>query len=254
MFVQEYLRRILYSGDINVSLEVLRNLQKTHLFSVPFENLDIHNKIPILLDLDLFYQKIIINHRGGFCYELNGLFYELLSQLGFKSKMVSARVFNSNSKQFGHEFDHMAIIANLDNKEYLVDVGFGEFAQYPLLVQLDIVQSDPRGQFLIKRWDEDSLVVLNMTDGKEVFEYLFTRKERRLSEFGKMCDYHQTNPDSHFTQNRLISRPTEKGRITISGNTIKISEEGKIVEEITFEEEEFGRYFEKWFNNKEVIK
>ena len=254
VFVKEYLQRINYSGELMVSHESLRNLQKAHLFSVPFENLDIHNKIPIKLDLDLLYEKIIINHRGGFCYELNGLFNELLRQIGFKSRMVSARVLNSETGQFGEEFDHMAIIVDLDNKEYLVDVGFGEFARYPLLIQLDVVQSDPRGQFLIKYWNNDSLIVLKTTNGKEVPEYLFTREERRLSEYAEMCDYHQTSPYSHFTQNKLISRPTEKGRITISGNTVKISEEGKMVKEITFEDGEFERYYKKCFNNKEGIK
>ena len=57
--------------------------------NVPFENLDIQNKIKI--DLDNLFDKIVIRNRGGFCYELNGLFYKLLKQIGFAVRMVSAR-------------------------------------------------------------------------------------------------------------------------------------------------------------------
>ena len=64
--------------------KVLKNLQKAHLLNVPFENLDVHNSIPIILDIENIYQKVVLQNRGGFCYELNGLFYEL----SYGSKIV----------------------------------------------------------------------------------------------------------------------------------------------------------------------
>src|SRR5574342_783566 len=103
MNVTEYLERITYSGEHKPSLETLNELQAAHLLTVPFENLDIHNKIKI--NLAHSYDKRITRRRGGFCYELNGLFFGLLKEVGFNVKMVSARVYDAE-KGFGPEFDH----------------------------------------------------------------------------------------------------------------------------------------------------
>ena len=80
MEIAAYLSRIQYQGGLEPNLENLRNLQVAHLLHVPFENLDIHRKVEI--DLEGSYEKIVKRNRGGFCYELNGLFYELLEALG----------------------------------------------------------------------------------------------------------------------------------------------------------------------------
>jgi len=131
MNIHEYLNRIKYEGDMTPGLKLLQGLQKSHLMTVPFENLDIHYGNPIELDLGSFYRKIIIQKRGGFCYELNSLFQTLLDLLGFESKIISARVYDSQKNDFGEQYDHLAVIVTLDSKEYFVDVGFGEFACDP---------------------------------------------------------------------------------------------------------------------------
>ena len=128
----------------------MKFLQQQHLLNVPFENLDIHWKRPILLDTAKFYKKIVNEKRGGFCYELNGLFCELLNELGFSSKMVSARVATSNG-EFSAEYDHLAILTKIDGEDFLVDVGFGDFTAEPLRLVLDIEQTDENGIFLIRK-------------------------------------------------------------------------------------------------------
>ena len=120
MDINKYLERIHYSGPLAPTLEVLSKLQLAHLMTVPFENLDIHTNTKI--DLNHLFDKIVTRNRGGFCYELNGLFYELLTETGFAVKMVSARVHDGKG-DFSPEFDHMALIVNLDNENYLV-MGF----------------------------------------------------------------------------------------------------------------------------------
>ena len=130
MHKELYLERMGFRESTEPGLESLTQLQEAHLLNIPFENLDIHYGIPIELDIDKIYQKIIIDKRGGFCYELNGLFYELITAIGFKAKRVSARVFNKE-KGYGPEFDHLAIIVDISGVEYLSDVGFGEFTFAP---------------------------------------------------------------------------------------------------------------------------
>jgi len=74
MVIQAYLQRINYTGPLVPSAETLRLLQVAHLQTVPFENLSIHSGEPIVLDDEALFEKIVRRRRGGFCYELNGLF------------------------------------------------------------------------------------------------------------------------------------------------------------------------------------
>ena len=98
-----YLQRINYDGPLTPSAETLRQLHLAHLLSVPFENLSIHWHEPIVLDDDALFEKIVRRRRGGFCYELNGLFAGLLRTLGFQVTMLSAEVANDEG-EFGAAF------------------------------------------------------------------------------------------------------------------------------------------------------
>ena len=220
---EKYLDRIKYLEYPEPNLSTLRKLQKTHLLNVPFENLDIHNDVSIDLSIDNIFDKIVNQNRGGFCYELNGLYYELLIALGFDAVRVSARVYDQNNG-YGKEFDHFAIIVTINNTKYLTDVGFGEFAFEPLEIKLEITQKDERGYYLLDTYENKYFRVNKVENEQLIPEYIFSETERAFSEFEGMCNYHQTSPDSHFTSKRLITLPTENGRITISGNTLKIKE------------------------------
>ena len=128
-----YLNRINYSGAVTPSAETLRQLQLHHLWAVPFENLSIHSAEPIILNDAALFDKIVVRRRGGFCYELNGLFAALLRQLGFEVQMLSASVANSEG-EWGPEFDHMTLLVSLDER-WLVDVGFGDSFVEPLRLE-----------------------------------------------------------------------------------------------------------------------
>src|ERR1051325_2140988 len=73
--------------------ETLHALQLAHLTTVPFENLSIHLGEPIPLTEDALYDKIVERRRGGFCYEVNGLFAALLTHLGYSLTMHEVRVY-----------------------------------------------------------------------------------------------------------------------------------------------------------------
>jgi N-hydroxyarylamine O-acetyltransferase len=179
---EEYLRRIgIEKTNVEANLENLKFLQRQHLLHVPFENLDIHWTRPIVLENKAFYGKIVGGGRGGFCYELNGLFYELLASIGFQSKRISAKVSTGNG-EFGAEYDHLAIIAKIDGKEYLVDVGFGDFTAEPLEFVLETEQQDRNGVFLIRKFDENYFEVVKKDEGIWKSEYIFTPLARNLTE------------------------------------------------------------------------
>src|SRR5271170_4644175 len=94
--VPAYLDRIAYAGPLAPTVDVLRDLHRAHLFSVPCENLDIALGRQIVCDENAFIRKIVERRRGGFCYELNGAFAALLRAIGFRVTLLSARVFRED--------------------------------------------------------------------------------------------------------------------------------------------------------------
>lgn len=238
---KEYLKIIEYDKPVKADLNTLTGLHKSHLFHIPFENLSIHSGQKILLEKDSLSNKILNYRRGGYCYELNGMFYFLLKETGFKVKMISARV-NNGKGGWGDEFDHLAMIVSL-NDEWLVDVGFGDNFIEPKKFELETVQKDPNGFYKITKYNENYFELLRSSDGlKFSGEYIFTLKERKWKEFEGMNTYHQTSPDSHFTKNKICTIATDKGRITLSGSKIKITENGL--------KKEIGLNNEKEFEDK----
>lgn len=158
MELRTYLKRLHYQKEIKVSKEVLWDLQKAHLLTVPVENLDIHYQQEINLDLETVFDKIVLNKRGGFCYELNGLFYELLKTIGFEAKMVSGRVATAEGT-YGPEYDHLAIVVRIEGVDYLVDVGFGRFSLAPLEIQMQVLIVDALGVFQFDIYKEEYLQI-----------------------------------------------------------------------------------------------
>ena len=215
MDVEAYLRRIGYDGPRDPSAETLRKLHRKHLYTVPFENLDIALGIPIHLDLDGLFDKIVYRKRGGFCYELNGLFYALLKALGFRVEMLSARV-RSADGSFSREFDHMLLKVTLEEESWIADVGFGDSSLDPVAMR----PADPKDwgpEFAVLPANEAWDLVRRQVDGSHIPAYRFTQIPRQLNDFSEMCLFHQTSPESHFTQNRVCTKALPNGRLTISG-------------------------------------
>jgi N-hydroxyarylamine O-acetyltransferase len=225
MDIGQYLERMGYEGSREPGLVTLRALHRRHIESIPFENLDIHSQRPIVLDEAAFFEKIIRQRRGGFCYELNGLFAALLRALGFQVTYLSGRVSSDGVRDTGPEFDHLLLEVTW-NGSWLVDVGFGDAFAEPLplapgswVSQDKMFRLEPRGG--------DWALWQEKPDGGWTLLYVFSRVPRRLEEFSEMCRYHQTSPDSVFRKNRLCTRKTATGRVTLSGRNLIITREGQ---------------------------
>ena len=245
MNVPAYLRRIGYSGPITATLETLRSIHRAHLETVPFENLDISFKRPIVLDQDRFVHKIVEEKRGGFCYELNGALAALLREMGYHVTLLSARAPHKDGSP-GPEFDHLALRVDLDDP-WLVDVGFGECFLEPLLLKPGIEQEQDQGSFRIKDEGSSLSVERQQPDGSWKTEYLFTMMPRQLGDFADMCHYHQTSPESHFTQKRLCTLATRRGRITLSDMKLIVTENGNRQESNLGSEEEWRKVLKQHF-------
>jgi len=243
---QDYLERLGYRGPLRPSLETLRELHKKHLFSVPFENLDIQLGRPIVLSEEAFYEKIIIHHRGGFCYELNGSFAALLTRLGFKVTTLSARVAGKNGG-FSPEFDHMTLLVALKNR-WLADVGFGDSFTEPKRLDYSGPQSDNgrvyrithrSGGRLLSRWDAEKKLWAP--------QYMFGLRPRKLEDFVRRSRYQQTSPNSHFKKGRLCTLLTRNGRVTLTDTKLIVTRRRRRLQRPVKSRGEFDKLLRKWF-------
>ncbi|WP_315987657.1 arylamine N-acetyltransferase [Actinomadura sp. HBU206391] len=212
-----YLARIGVPRPPSADIDALRELQRAHLATVPFENLSIHLGEPIVLDEPALLAKVVDRRRGGFCYELNGAFAALLTALGYRVTLLSARVFAGDKA--GPPFDHLVLRVDLA-EPWLVDVGFGAFSHHPLRMDARSDQHDPGGVFQVVEHQGpgghgDLDVIMDGTP-----QYRLDRRPYELGDFIPTCWWQQTSPRSHFTRSLTCSLLTESGRVTLSGTRL----------------------------------
>ncbi len=224
MNIDAYLRRIEYNGPRGATCETLRELHRQHLFTVPFENLDIPLGSPIRLDFRQIYDKVVTRRRGGFCYELNGLFGELLSAMGFPVQMLSARVRREDGG-FGPEFDHMLLKVELE-EPWLVDVGFGDSFVDPIVFRAGGADQVNGHRYVVAAAGEEWHLLREDEKG-QVPLYAFRDVPRVLSDYGEMCSFHQVSPESHFTKSWICSRATSDGRVTLANMRLIVTRGGR---------------------------
>jgi len=235
MDIDSYLKRIGYRGSREPTAETLRRIHRAHMLAVPFENLDIHLGRPIALSLSSFYDKIVRRRRGGFCYELNGLFGWLLEQLGFTVMILSARVFYN--AQAGPEFDHLVLLIDIEER-LLADVGYGDLFLEPL--RLDAGKEDIQYGSSYRLTDSDSEKTLQRRRESDWEpQYIVSLTPHRLDEFSAMCLHQQTSPESIFTQKVVCSLATQNGRITLTNDHLITTIEGRSKKRVIASAEEY---------------
>jgi N-hydroxyarylamine O-acetyltransferase len=244
MDVEQYLRRIEYDGPCQPSSAALRGLHRQHLFTVPFENLDIALQTPIVLDPASIYDKIVRRHRGGFCYELNGLFCELLIALGFQVQMLSARV-RRDDGGFGPEFDHMLLRVDLE-EPWLVDVGFGDSFVDPIVFRAGGADQVNGHRYLVSPF-EDRWQLLREDENGNMPLYLFRDVPRLIGDYEEMSKFHQTSPESGFTKRWICSKATPDGRITITNRRLIISAGSRREESVLRTDDEIRQCLRDYF-------
>jgi N-hydroxyarylamine O-acetyltransferase len=246
MDIQAYLKRINCTGCRAPTLETLKQLQVAHLLTVPFENLSIHAGQPIILEDEALFDKIVLQRRGGFCYELNGLFAALLRAVGFDVNMLSAQVAKEGGG-FSPDFDHMTLMVKLEQR-WLVDVGFGDSFHKPLLLDSREVQIQGKRAYRIIE-DDTHLLLMERKYGEGWQpQYRFFLEPYNYPDFVERCSYHQTSPQSHFTQKRICSRATPDGRVTLEENRLIITANDHKREEHTVtSKQEYGSLLYEYF-------
>ncbi|MCG7345724.1 arylamine N-acetyltransferase [Sporosarcina sp. ACRSL] len=222
MDIEKYLDRF-HAVREQPSLQQLKDLQSLHMTEIPFENLDVIRRVPIYLNLHSIYEKIVVRNRGGYCYELNGLFHWLLESLGYDATLIAATVYRPNGHWAKPE-THAAIIVHMD-EPYLVDVGFGDSTIVPIPLN-GSPQTDINGTYSIQQSGEDEFELIRNRNGESRPLYKFSITPKQLVDFHEGCVFNQVSPESTFTHVDIVTKATPTGRITLKDMELTIVNHG----------------------------
>ncbi len=211
-FIDGYFDRIGVDSVPEATPEGLKLLQVSHLKHIPFENLDIiAGRIPLKLDFEDVYDKLVMHKRGGICYEQNTLFSNMLEKMGFKvRRMASHRV-----REGATEFDHMFLMVDFSDPEetWIADVGYGCNNLAPIRLEIGTWQSDMRDMLQVEdRGDGTYYLNRRVPSGEEEVMYAFNLVDHQIEEYRPRCEYFCTAPDSFFTQGPMTSLDEAGGR------------------------------------------
>lgn len=229
-------------------MSTLRHLHRSHLRAIPFENASVLRGEPIPLDLASLADKILARGRGGFCYELNGLFAALLEALGFSVRRRAARVFDG-PVDVGPPLDHLCLEVEVDGSTWVADVGFGFSFLEPLRWTTMVEQDDPSGRFrLLERPNGDIDVELQHRDGSWRGHYRIEPGVHDLRDFESMCDYQRTSPNSSFLRGWICARATERGFVSLNDRKLSIGVGAEVVDSHVIDDDiELAEVLDRWF-------
>ncbi len=215
---QAYLAHIGYTGSTDPSLQTLTALQRRHMQAVPFENLDVFVGRPLDLSPQALFDKVVRKRRGGYCFELNTLYAELLRSLGFAPIPVLARVRLHNPAQSTPR-THLTHLVEVAGTVYLTDVGFGGMtSRIPLPIEGRGAVDDGEGRVRVTDHQAGEYLLEREKDGGWIQQYSFEIREAIPADIRVNNHFTETHPDSHFVGERFVGRFTEKGRIGLHEN------------------------------------
>ena len=240
MNLHRYLRRINYGGPLDVSRATLHQLHRAHLLAISYENLDVQAGRRIDLDPQAAYEKIVERGRGGWCYEMNGLFAWALRELGFEVDLVAAGVGARERPE--NAFNHLALIVRLD-RPFLADVGFGNgFLTPPPLVEGPT--NDGRFHFRLERLGK-GWRFYNHSGTSDTYD--FTETPCAIGAFSAKNAWLQRTPESPFVENLVCHRFTDEGIVTLRGAVLTTVTPSGIAETIAQSASDLGTMLQSRF-------
>lgn len=238
-----YLARIGYDpgrdGELVPDLRTLTALQRLHVLSIPFENLDVALGRPVPLDVKSLQAKLVDKRRGGYCYEHNSLFAAVLERTGFRFGGRGAR--NRSRGQVLPPVTHALLVVEAEDERWLVDVGFGwqgPLAPIPLRVGTRVVQSG--WTFGIEAEDEGIHVLRSLRPHGWLDLYAFSPQTLYPGDFTVMNHYSSSHPKSRFLGQVVVQRPGADERRALVRSTLTTARVDGSTEERVVRREELA--------------
>jgi len=236
-----YLRRIGIAEDtLTPDLPTLNRLMKAQLTHVPFENMDVFRfKTAPDLSIPVLFERIVQKNRGGYCFELNALFFSLLQAVGYQVYPVACRIL------YGHglvmPYSHRANIVIIDGEKYFVDVGYGGPSAH-----CAVPYHGEANTFFMAQ--ADGITQLRrFEDGGDVLVMEYTDIPFDPVDFIALNYYVACGPRAFFQQMPIINLTTESGSKSITGDVFKCHDKGQVTERKLEGEEELLRTLKEEF-------
>ncbi len=247
--VDAYLERIgLSANDVVTDLDGLSRLQRAHLATVPFENLDIVFGDGVEHDLGAALDKVVVRRRGGWCFEVNATFAILLDALGFDVVLLGAAVLLDGPSTL---LTHVAleVSGGSDGIEpHLVDVGFGDTFDVPLALNRIGPQDGGPATFEFLASPQGTTLAEHV-DGVPAARYRFKRVAHAFEDFAPVAASMQVDPDMHWSSKPFATRlidPASSDRITLTTDRLKVRR-GADTTETTVPADEWDPVLWEWF-------
>ena len=165
---------------------------------------------------------MILENRGGYCFELNKILADLLVALGYEVTSHLTRWLRNNPPEVPME-NHRVVIASCKDGVFFCDVGVGQRSpKHPI----KLVEGLEQEQFDEKyRFEKDSSlgwVLWEEYKGEWRRFISFSDKANFDVDFIQPSFYCETHPDSEYHKKIMAIIKTDKGRKTLDGNQYKI--------------------------------
>ncbi|HEY8614635.1 arylamine N-acetyltransferase family protein [Phenylobacterium sp.] len=217
MDLAAYFERIGFQGEARPDLATLRALHRAHLLAIPYENLDVQLGRPLTPDPRAAFDKLVGRRRGGWCYEMNGVFGAALEAIGFRVTRLAGGVMREliGDVQAGN---HLVLLVHLD-RPWIADVGFGDGSLEPFPLAAGAIRADGfdfRLADLDGRWWR-----FHNHDQGGAKSYDFTLEPAAEDLLGAKCQWLQTAPESVFVQNALVQRWRPDHLLQLRGRVLR---------------------------------
>lgn len=214
-----YLQRVSYDGTTAPTADTLKALCHAQLHTIPFENFDIQLGRGISLNPEAIFEKLVLKRRGGYCFELNGLFLMALKSMGFDARALLGRVHTTGTPSGrGHQIE----LITIDGRQWIADVGFGaDTLRTPILLELNQPTTHNDQTVRLVKDGQFGIIIQSIKEEEWIDLYSF--------DLGYVCPadieygnyFTSTHPSSLFVFARVAALPVENGVVTLFNNTLK---------------------------------
>ena len=247
--LEAYFERIGYRGPRAATAAVLTEIQRRHVYTIPFENLDIQLGRPVRIDLPSVTRKLIVEKRGGYCFEQNALLRAALRTLGFKVNAHLGRIRWLVPAETETALTHMVLSVELDGDRWLVDAGLGSGSLTGALrIDTEEPQPTPHEPRRVVRRDGWYFQQTSMT-GEWCDLYQFSDRPSPEIDFVMGNWYTSTFPQSNFVLNVVVARADEGVRYSVRNQEfITRHTDGRVEKRVIASPAEFLELLEKYFH------
>lgn len=244
--IDAYLARIGLKERPSLNTAGLAVLMRAQLFTVPFENTYVQAGLEVSLEPEMILDKIITQGRGGYCYEVNGLFAWAAAALGFNVQLIGARPM-FYAKRWAKT--HMVVMVELPEGKFICDTGFGRFGlRAPLRLTTDSAPIQQDWDLFRLRQEQQEWVLQAFSHCEWENQFSFDEQPVEMVDFMPANFFNSHSPEAIFVQKLVIVQHQKEARVILLGDQLKIIRaEG--VEEITLKEpiaERLARFGLTW--------